>query len=93
MENKIAFLKLWKWAKWYFRMRWFRHKNIDAFLKEGELECDEGKRYMMRKCYETLENDGKVIVEYWIKIDFYVLKRPYFPMSDKKFKKLSKKYG
>ena len=80
MTNKVALLKLLKWLKWYFR--WFRRKNVEAFLKEGELECDEGQRYMMRKCFETFENDGKVIVENWIKIDFYVLKRPYFAELD-----------
>ena len=77
MTNKTAFLKLWKWAKWYFRMRWFKRKSIDAFLKDGSVVYEDGQLYLMRKAFETIEGDE--IITYILKIEFIITKRPHIP--------------
>ena len=75
MNNKKALLRLLKWTKWSFR--WFRRKNIDAFLKEGGVQCENGQKFMIRKCFESVNNN--YIREYWIKIEFFVTEpRPNF---------------
>ena len=58
---------LWKWAVKLFRMKWFRHKEIDEFLKEGEIMDDEyktwnydGKLWKVQKCFQTVK-DGYFI--------------------------------
>ena len=77
MNNKKAFIRLWTWVIKIFGRRWFRHKAIDNFLKEGEVSCEYGQKFMMRKCFETVNNN--YIREYWIKIEFYVTEpRPNF---------------
>lgn len=74
MKNKKEFLLLWKWAVKLFRMRWFRYKAIDRFLTEGKVECKKGEqyRYTMRKCFVTIKDND--VTEYWIKLEFCVMK-------------------
>ena len=74
MNNKKAFLLLWKWAIKNFRRKWFKYKAIDKFLKDGEIEREGGKLYMVRKCFQTVKNNR--VTEHWLTIKLFVLK-PY----------------